>query len=927
MSEVITMIVAGGKLELQPSTSTGTGLEYTFKTDFRAAGEILGAQKRITVAVRQLGSSLLMPIEVALVRPGASAEELLTQPDIASPNPGASPLESTFSAPTLALAAPAAPAGAKPLGVLSAINRGAGLHPGFEGGFGVVLGDTGPPGGSRPAADDRWKYRIKDDDPDGVWTLRIRNKGGLTKSFRIEIRHPDMQLTLSETAIPFALVNRFLCKVHKLVDPRLRLDSELTISFGDEFKRHTGLSDITQPIEVDTIESLRDINLVFPKPQLVPKGEASVALPLKFDFEVDGPAELRINNLPDLDITQLDFDLDFEFRGNGLFVERRNLAGDVVGAEHARGLISVGAGARISVSGLDKVEELVRSKIEAEFFGLFGGAETTKALVVAAEHFTEALMFLAVGREDRQFFDLRSTDSAIVIRHYPRPTARLRLRQSAGTLGGKVAATAALPLVALPIHLRTGSTVPTPTVATALSFAAGVKPLFAAGASVVAADLGAPPESSRKIEHIVVLMLENRSFDHMLGYLTFKKGRTDLDGLREPDRHFNPISGTNQTHAAFTLQDGKKVTVDPGHDVADVTEQIAGGVMSGFVSNYMKRAAVADRPGDEKFVMGFYDEQNLEVFDQLADEYLVCDRWFCSHPGPTYPNRFISLMGSTPDLNNLDLVTGGAGSIKGTTIFDLLSEANVSWNYVESNVAFLRMFDRYRTDESNIIQRQEWLDKARAGELPAVSWVDPHFGDLEIDDQADDDHPPANVVRGQEGVQEIYAALTVNAEQWAKTLLIVVYDEHGGFYDHVPPHGLNGEVDPVVHKIHGDGATHYGPRVPAFLVSPWVGKGSVSSRVFDHTSILKTIMVNFLGEEAATKQLLGERVDVANSLLDLLRGTRRSDAPPLAKPAPDANHNPGEIDLPVDRGSFHLAMRLFGFGPTLQQLVAARATD
>ena len=281
-------------------------------------------------------------------------------------------------------------------------------------------------------------------------------------------------------------------------------------------------------------------------------------------------------------------------------------------------------------------------------------------------------------------------------------------------------------------------------------------------------------------------------------------------------------------------------------------------------------------------------------------------------------------MGSTPDIHNLDLASKKGGSIKGDTIFDVLSKENVSWKYVESNIAFLRMFDKYRVDDDNIIQRTDWLKMARDGQLPAVSWVDPHIGDLEFDIDADDDHPPANVVKGQEGIQEIYAALTANKSQWDKTLFVIIYDEHGGFYDHVPPHGLNNETNPVVHKIHKDGATHYGPRVPAFLISPWVKKRSSSHTVFDHTAILKTILVNFIGDEAATEGRLGDRVDAANNLLDLLEDTRRSDIPIITKPNAALTPDLVDVDIPIDRNSFHLAMRLFGFGPKFRTMVAQK---
>jgi len=326
--------------------------------------------------------------------------------------------------------------------------------------------------------------------------------------------------------------------------------------------------------------------------------------------------------------------------------------------------------------------------------------------------------------------------------------------------------------------------------------------------------------------------------------------------------------------------------------------------------------------------MGFYTDRDLKVYHFLASNYVVCDRWFSSHPGPTYPNRFISLMGSTSSLSNIDLGGEEAGFTKGDTIFDILARNGVSWNYVESNVAFLRMFDKYRLDDENIIQRQTFVDLARTGRLPSVTWIDPNFGELEFDRDANDDHPPADVRKGQEIVCEIYDALTANTAAWKKTLFVITYDEHGGFYDHVPPHGLETTVEPPsppVHRIHPDGKDFYGVRVPAFLVSPAV-RQRVTHTVFDHTSILKTILVNFVGPEAAQQAVLGARVDVANGLLPELEPTARPDVPECPRADP-ARVPPPEFTTQIHSQSFHLAMRLFPFGFKIKKSPRIPATE
>ena len=177
--------------------------------------------------------------------------------------------------------------------------------------------------------------------------------------------------------------------------------------------------------------------------------------------------------------------------------------------------------------------------------------------------------------------------------------------------------------------------------------------------------------------------------------------------------------------------------------------------------------------------------------------------------------------------------------------------------------------------------------------------------------------------QGQRLICDIYRMLTRNRAQWSKTLFIVNYDEHGGFYDHVPPHGLDPGASPQVPKIHDDGKTFYGPRVPAMLISPWVGPGTVTHEIYDHTSVLKSILVNFIGPEAATQELLGKRVDAANDLLAELESSPRSDVSPCTDALPVGPPTPGNAlaGRPVERDSFHLGMRLFPFGPKLKDLI------
>ncbi|PZX47776.1 phospholipase C [Algoriphagus chordae] len=907
----------------------GKAIEYNFTTKFNPSSEIVGGSKQIVVYVRQKGPEplLIAPVEIQLINPNKLivSEELTPF------------LSAKFSTKT-ALGNIKFP-GKTAISVLDdLVDVGSPFDP------------TLPPPGP-PAHLTQFKYTIKDNDPNGAWTIQIKNKGVQSENFEIDISHPDLQLKLEESAVPFSLLNRLLKKVNRLFAVSLKIDKNLTLDFSSKAKKMLGIDKIEIPIgelstSIDPIKdpltglsvgsisvnfSLNNINLESLDLSVIPSDGDAIALAAEVVFETSGN-EVNVVG-PNVNITKLAVKSELAFKApfNQSYYEERNLAGKLI-ASH---------------SPISAAEPTILPTIHAEKFivfktqsGINAGAKsaiekilkansTKKILKTVAEHFTDMLLFLASGRNNQVFFDLQTTSKDFTVRHYSRPSAKIRLKDSLITTRPTMKVTKIInqsaPSKPSPIPTTSQKTRLHKSIFSSFKFGRFFQK-DKASISIKPPTHNAPVKpDSKQIEHIVVLTLENRSFDHMLGYLTQKKNRTDVDGLGAAPNHTNPIPGTNFSHSVFKLTDGAKISVDPGHGVKQVKEQIANGEMSGFVSNYMSKTDIKNDPGSEKLVMGFYDDDTLGMFDFLAENYMICDRWFSSHPGATYPNRFISVMGSAPSINNFEIGGNEAGAVKGDTIFDILTQKNISWNYVESNIAFLRMFDKYRVDEKNIIQRDEWLSKARNGQLPAVSWIDPHIIDLEIEGEADDDHPPANVGKGQLGVKEIYDALKSNDLHWQKTLFIITYDEHGGFYDHVPPHGINGEGNPVVHKIHKDGASHYGLRVPAFIISPWVKPKSVSKTVFDHTSILKTILSNFIGPEGTNKELLGKRTDAANSILSVL--DRR---PRAVTPSTVANHQffiaanaPGEInDREVSADSFHDNMLLFGFGSKFRKIVA-----
>jgi phospholipase C len=402
------------------------------------------------------------------------------------------------------------------------------------------------------------------------------------------------------------------------------------------------------------------------------------------------------------------------------------------------------------------------------------------------------------------------------------------------------------------------------------------------------------------IDHIVVLMMENRSFDHMLGYLSLApdqggRGRTDIDGLKSGALPSNRYLG--QGYPAFRVTDPAFVHRTPPHGPEPVLAQIAGGQMSGFVSAYAKEH---DVDGEEaRAVMSYYDASTLDVYDQLAAEFLICDRWFAAHPGPTFCNRFYTLTGrlnrdldGNPQQDNFH----GADFVPVQTknVFDHLSDRGVSWRYYEQRYSTIRLYAKYTFDHDHVVDFDDPVDgfaaAATAGTLPSVTFIDPNFID-EPDDGDNDDAAPGNLSRGQVLVGGIVNALR-HSPAWDRTMFVLTYDEHGGFFDHVNP--LATEFRATATPV--SALDFYGVRVPTFVISPLVARGAASHIVFDHTSILKTIIRRFM---SAPPPDMGSRVAAANDLsavlLDAPRATnfempeaRRVDnhQPPSTEPAP-----------------------------------------
>jgi phospholipase C len=357
----------------------------------------------------------------------------------------------------------------------------------------------------------------------------------------------------------------------------------------------------------------------------------------------------------------------------------------------------------------------------------------------------------------------------------------------------------------------------------------------------------------------------------MLGYLKLEGGRDDVDGLIATMSNEHKGKTYKVTHLEKTAFNKDQ---DPCHDGDCVTEQLSNG-NGGFVSNYAERHPKDPEPG---IVMGYYNGSNLPVYDHLAREFTICDRWFCSVDGSTWPNRLYAVTGRADKskVNKKVPVYSLASFVRH------LDSQKVSWRWYCHDIATLRVTDsKYRVgsfshfayfDKRSLLSKKSFLDDAASGNLAAVSWIDPNFVDVGVvgPSGSNDDHPPSDVLAGQELVLKLYNAV-INSPKWDKTLLVVVYDEHGGFYDHVPTQPAEDD-DPNFRR--------YGVRVPAFIISPWVERGKVSSTVFDHTSIIKSILLRFCQKADGTIPDMGARVTHSNHLGSLLTQPAPREAPP-----------------------------------------------
>jgi len=356
---------------------------------------------------------------------------------------------------------------------------------------------------------------------------------------------------------------------------------------------------------------------------------------------------------------------------------------------------------------------------------------------------------------------------------------------------------------------------------------------------------GAPPATKLHgaaipIQNVVVLMQENRSFDSYFGQL-HSEGQPRVKAVPASASNPDPTNPSGPPITRFHKTNYCE-TADLDHSWNGTHREWNGGAMDGFTT-----ANVDSTDPTGARTMGYYDAADLPFYYGLYATFAMGDRFFASTLTQTFPNRFYLLAGTSFGHIANDFPTGDpVNDFAQRTVFNLLDEAGVSWKIYFAQIAFADEFSYVRNHApGNVVPVQDYYTDAANGTLPQVSFIDPIF--IAQANVETDEHPPSNIQVGESFVSQVVTALFASP-QWPHAALFLTYDEHGGFYDHVPPPPacVPDAIPPMLSAGDEPGAfDRYGIRVPAVVISPYARPHYVSHRVYDHTSILRFIETRF----------------------------------------------------------------------------------
>lgn len=374
----------------------------------------------------------------------------------------------------------------------------------------------------------------------------------------------------------------------------------------------------------------------------------------------------------------------------------------------------------------------------------------------------------------------------------------------------------------------------------------------AAGAAKLLSACGSDDDGGEVgITTFVYMMMENRSYDHYLGARA-------LDGLGgdgiTAGLTYKDVNGADvPVYAASADFSEQCVSADPPHGWGTSRGQFNDGANDGFLIQHQQHGGGLE-------AIQYMVRDRVPVHNALADAYTSCDRWFSSVMGPTLPNRMYWHAGTANGAMNNDAVLGGAHEGV-TSLYHRLEESGIDWAYYYGDVPVLSVLDDIPVEGHIRRFLYDFIDDAAAGRLPPIVYIDPGFG-------TNDDHPPHHPLLGQQLISAVYQALATSP-QWNNVMLVVTYDEHGGFFDHVPPPKVPDENASI-------GFDQLGFRVPTIVAGPYAKQGYVSSVEYDHTSALRHLQ-NVFGFGT-----LGTRTDAANDLIDCIDLERLAAGQPAA---------------------------------------------
>jgi phospholipase C len=386
---------------------------------------------------------------------------------------------------------------------------------------------------------------------------------------------------------------------------------------------------------------------------------------------------------------------------------------------------------------------------------------------------------------------------------------------------------------------------------------------------------------AEKVSTVVLIALENRSFDHMLGHLKYEGLIPAADGLETNlDQYKNLYQGG--VYLPFAAPD-RQLSSDLPHEWNQVGKQLADSPvtqqfgMNGFVEAYA--ALTGTQPAQQADPMGFFKSETVPITSFLAQQFCTCDQWHSSLPTSTQPNRTMAFCGSS---QIFDTSSGPRLIPCNDIIFDWLERAKVRWRVYHDGLSFFALYERawkyllsdnFRDFEHYFHDME--IEPLESG--PQVIIVEPSYNDAPHigPDHPNDNHPPLAVGWGEDFLRRVYQAATVNPTRWSKTLFVHYYDEHGGFYDHVPPPRIPYETRGNPSHVFSS----LGVRIPGIIASPYVDPGSVCHKLFDHTSVLQLLAELFTPGRPYSAEVEQRRQQGIQSLSTMLGDKPRADIP------------------------------------------------